>query len=169
MKRTYGTGDDDYITQSKNAFRFPKDPNAVIPQAKAPVFVDKRSRYATRDILVKKKGVKNKNVLKQKHIEELDKAMKEAELRASGNERDNQVIDLNKIVTLDKYGNIDVDKELDDIEMENFSLSENKKKNKNKKIKEGMFIDEDNNVRSKTGRTRKKRGKHSKSHYIINY
>jgi hypothetical protein len=155
MKRTFGKGDDAIVTNKKNAFRYPKDPSASFPQHKDPVFVDRRTRAIPAEMLIKEKGIKNKNLKKKLHQEGLEQAFKDAYDKVEGTEREGQVIDIN---------NMDMDYEL-----EKLNLGEKKKKadKKAKAKSSGMDLDVEENkpTARRSGRKTKKR----KSHYIINY
>jgi hypothetical protein len=168
MKRTFGAGDDDYITRKKNAFRFPKDKDSVFPQADAPVYIDKRTAAANTEYLIKDKGTKNKNLRKQAHDQNLSNALKSASDRAAGKVREDQIIDLNQLVKVDEYGNIDMDNEIEQME-EKFTINENKKTRKQKET--GMDIDEvmGKPISIRSARRRAISGKKSKSYKIINY
>ena len=164
MKRTFANGDDAYITRKKNAYRFPKDKEAIIPQAEEPVYIDKRTSKANINFLVREKGTKDKNLKKQAHLEAISKAFK-------GNDRETEIIDLNSLVQLDEYGNIDMDKEANDLE-EKFNINEDKKSYKFKNNKQGMDIDDvfDKNRKSvNSSRRRTQKGRKSKSYKIINF
>lgn len=167
LKRTFGTGDDSVVTNKKNAFRYPKDPESVFPKAPEPVYIDRRALALPREYLIKEKGMKNKNIKKQNKIENLNKAMKEAEDKVEGRVRENEVIDLNKMVNLDEYGNLDIDQELN---MDNMTLDDGKNK-KNKKKNRMEIVDEDINFTSKNKKAgnKKRKTRNSKSHYIVNY
>jgi hypothetical protein len=155
FKRTFGMGDDSVVTNKKNAFRFPKDLNALYPQVKDPVYIDRRTSAVPREYLIKEKGTKMKNLKKQNKLKELNEEMK----RVEGSKED-EVIDLNKMINVE---DIDVDNDLD-YEMEKFSLGDNKKKRKNKK----NMMDVEVNSQSKPNRNRRK-NKKNKSYYIVNY
>jgi hypothetical protein len=162
FKRTFGRGDDSEKTLKKNGFRFPNDPEAEIPQAKKPIFIDRRAMAARTEILMKAMGTKKKNLIKQTNAKNLSKALKEAEDRAEGRERENEVIDMNKMVNFDEYGNIDVDQ----IDMENFTLNENSSKSKGAK-KGNNIMDVDDGLGDRKRRNKKNRK--NKSYYIVNY
>jgi len=148
----------------KNAFRYPNDPAAIIPQAKQPIFIDRRSKSVPTQYLVKEKGMKYKNILKLENSNRLEAEFKKVHDRVEGNVREGEVIDLNKLVDVDEFGNIKIDEE---IEMDEVNPTEKIKKNKSK----GMDIDHldmtgDNNIK-KTMKNKKKRK--NKSHFIVNY
>lgn len=148
MKRTEGNGDDSIVTRKKNAFRFPKSSDSEFPQQPAPIYIDRRSKSLPAEYLMKEKGIKKKNAKKKAQIETLNTELKAAEARAEGKTRENEVIDLNNLVQLDEYGNIDMGA---DEAKEDF-----------------MDIDEDN--MDKKGKTlRRKKNKKNKSHYIVNF
>lgn len=166
LKRTFGKGDDSVITRKKNAFRFPKDPEAEFPQAEKPVYIDRRAQSANVQYLIRDSGMKKKNQLKKLHEETLSQSLKDAERRALGMEREDDVIEMNDIE------NADEDIDVDNIDMNKFSLNEtNKGKSKSKKKKEmGMDIDqEESGRRSNMNRRNKRKNKKSKSYYIVNY
>jgi hypothetical protein len=142
MKRTYGMGDDSYVTNKKNAFRYPKDPEAVIPQQAEPVFIDRRVKAQPIELLLREKQTKQK--LKKDHKEALEESMKFAEDKVHGRLREDMVLDIN---------NIDMEMDFDDLNLD-----------KKKKKKAGMEIDEEKQINKRHKKKRK-----SKSHYIINY
>jgi len=150
MKRTFGKGDDSQITRKKNAFRYPNNQDAVIPQAEQPVFIDKRAKYAKTTYLAKDYGMKKKNVIKKNTIETRNLALIEAKARGEGKERENDIIDTDHLNDLD----------IDNLDMENITLNENKK-GKNKNI--GMDIE------YSARKINKKRKKKNKSHFIVNF
>lgn len=165
MKRTFGKGDDSLIIRKKNAFRYPKDPASEFPQAEKIVHIDKRAASARTDYLVKEMGSKKKNILKQKHQEGLELALKQAEARAEGREREDEVIDMNKLVQMDEDGNINVDQ----LDMDKFSINDKSKKGKkNKSSSGGMEVEEERRGGSER-RNKKKKGRKSKSYFIVNY
>ena len=177
MKRTYGQGDDDYISRKKNAFRFPKDPQAEFPKHDAPVYIDKRSGYVA--INLRQRAFGNSKVSKveaERQKVELEDALINADKKFYANEKGH--IDLSKMQV---YDNMDIDNELNEI---------NKINKKNKKVKKdkiinndddideafGMDIDENvdasSNIKKeksvKTVRSKnKKTGKTKKSYYIV--
>ena len=148
----------------KNAFRYPNDPTAIIPQAKQPIFIDRRSKSIPTQYLVKEKGMKFKNILKQENANRLESELKKVHDKVEGNIREGEVIDLNKLVEVDEYGNINMDEE---IEMDKESSNVKVKKN----ISKGMDVDlmdvTGNNNIKKTMKTKKKRK--NKSHFIVNF
>jgi hypothetical protein len=151
MKRTFGKGDDTVITNKKNAFRYPKDPEAVFPQHPDPVFIDRRTKAIPPEMLIKDKSMKKKNLKKKLHKEGLEKAFKEIHDRVEGTERDNDIIDLN---------NIDMDEELDKLTLGD------KKRNTRKKVNSGMDLDlEESAPKARRSRRNTKKGK---SYYIMN-
>ena len=143
FKRTFGKGDDSVITNKKNAFRYPTDPEAVIPQHPDPVFVDRRAKAQPVEFLMRDK--KTKQNKKKAHLELLEENYKFAEDKVEGKLREDMVIDIN---------NFDMDMDFDKL-----NVGENKGKKKN----HVMDIDNDKPI------TRKHKKKKSKSHYIINY
>jgi hypothetical protein len=151
MKRTFGKGDDTVVTNKKNAFRYPKDPESVFPQYKDPVFIDRRTRAIPAEMLIKEKGIKNKNLKKKLHREGLEQAFKDVHDKVEGNLRKDQVIDLDNLEM--------------DFELEKLSLGEQKKQQKTKKPNIDMDLEVEENKPRRTAR----RGKKSKSYYIINY
>lgn len=171
MKRTFGKGDDLIITNKKNAFRYPKDPEAIFPQQADPTFVDRRTCAIPREFLVKERGMKNKKLKKLVALENLNSALKDIDNKYDGKPseaRENEVIDLNKMVKLDEFGNIDVS---DELNMEKFDLLDKKsRKKKEKKNKDKMMeVDvEDGAVKSSVTR-RSKKTKKKKSFYIVNF
>ena len=115
FKRTLGKADDSVITMKKNGFRFPNNPEAEIPQAKAPIFIDRRTSGAPRHYLMKEMGAKKKNSIKKQVAEDLQEKLRDAEDRALDKVRENEVIDLNDFVKYDENGNIDM--EMDRLEV----------------------------------------------------
>ena len=162
FKRTFGKGDDSLITSKKNAFRFPKDPEAEFPQAKDPIYIDRRTSAAPREFLMKEMGTKNKNLLKQQNAANLELQLRQAEDRALGKVRENEVIDLNDFVKYDEYGNIDMDQ----IDVSRVGVSEAKKTKSNKA--DDMDLD-DAGANRGNANTRNKRRKKTKSYYLVNY
>jgi hypothetical protein len=161
LKRTFGMGDDSVIKMKKNAFRYPNQPDAEIPQAKQPIFVDRRSKSAPTEYLVKEKGMKHKNILKQENAERLESELKKVQEKVEGNIREGEVIDLNKMVDVDEYGNIQMDAELD------FNKEKKAKKTKNSQMDVDHFeISEERNTRRNLKNKKKKK---TKSHFIVNY
>lgn len=144
----------------KNAFRYPNDPEAVIPQQKEPVYIERRSYLIPSEYLVKEKGMKHKNRLKLENAERLSSELKKVHDKVEGNLREGEVIDLNELVDTDEFGNI---KMMEDVNMDNT----NKGKNKSKKMDVDHFeMNEVRNVR-KTLKSKKKRK--NKSHFLVNY
>lgn len=171
MKRTFASGDDDYITRKKNAYRFPKEKDAVFPQADLPVYIDKRTSAAKVEYLIRDKGTKTKNLKKQVHESNLKNAIQTASDRAEGKYREGEIIDLNKLVKLDEYGNIDMDNEIEQMEKK-FVIDDSKKiKRSNKRNETGMDIDEIMGRQKTVGSSRRNamKGKKSKSYKIMNY
>lgn len=168
LKRTEGRGDEEYITRKKNAFRFPKDKSAIIPQQKAEKFVDRRQSAAPAEILIQAKGIKTKKLKKQKHLEEIAKGMALAE----GNQNEGGIIDMNKLANMDEFGNIMFDEEIDQMEdMVIDEKMEKKIKRKEKERNKGMDIEFDNTLKrnKKDLNFRQRRNKKKKSSFIINY
>jgi hypothetical protein len=152
-------GDDSMMKMKKNGFRFPNDPEAAIPQAAQPNYIDRRTSAAPREFLIKDQGIKKKNQIKKENKENLDKLLKEAQLRGEGREREEEIIE------------VDMLEQDEDINQMDFEDSHTVRKNKKKK-NEMMDMDmDDNNINRKNtiGRRRRKNKKKSKSHYIINY
>ena len=168
FKRTFGKGDDSVITMKKNGFRFPNNPEAEIPQAKAPIFIDRRTSAAPRHYLMKEMGAKKKNIIKKQVADDLQEKLRDAEDRALGKVRENEVIDLNDFVKYDEYGNIDMD--MDRLEV---TPSEQKKTKISKKKNnfEDMDLDDAgiNRRQSKSNTQRRNKKKKSKSYYLVNY
>jgi hypothetical protein len=157
MKRTFGTGDDSIVTNKKNAFRYPKDPEAIFPQHPDPVFIDRRTAAIPAELLIQEKGIKKKNLKKQMLKENRDRTFKQLKDKVDGNEREGEIIDIN---------NIDMDYELEKLTLDN-------EKNKNKKAKKqtkkmDMDLDVEESKPKNTRRTNRK-NKKSKSYYLINY
>jgi hypothetical protein len=114
--------------------------------------------------LIKSQGIKNKNIKKQKNIEDLAKGMLEAE----GRENEGEVIDMNKLANLDEYGNINFDEQMD--KMAEMNIDENPTKKSKKRKEKGMEIDLDITVKNRKDLNyRQRRNKKKKSNYIINY
>jgi hypothetical protein len=168
FKRTFGSGDDSVITNKKNAFRYPNNPDAIIPQAEPPVHIDKRSKAVKKEFLIQDKGVKNKNLKKKANEDALSTALQRVRDKVAGTLRENDVIDLNDMIKLDEYGNIDVD----NIDMDKSSLNtvEKKKKIPKKNNIDHMDMD-DNSERKAPLRTQRKNNKKkkNKSYYLVNY
>lgn len=145
MMRTYGHGDDTIVTNKKNGFRFPNDPDAVIPQAPAPVYIDKRSCAVKTEYLLKEKGMKAKNKKKQALSDAISKGFKEVEDKIEGRLREDDIIEMDKIDQLGGVG------DLEDLDMMDI---------------EGGFMKKSG---SRNLRKNKRASKKSKSHYIINF
>ena len=165
-KRTEGRGDEAYITNKKNAFRFPKDPSSIIPQQKEELFIDRRTSAAPREILIQQKGIKTKNMKKQKHLDLLAKGMREAE----GLHNEGEVIDMNKLANLDEFGNINFDEQMGQMAEMNIDDGVNKKNTKKKK-EVGMELDMDFSLKNKNKSLnyRKRQNKKTKSSLIANF
>jgi hypothetical protein len=144
MKRTYGMGDDSVVTNKRNAFRYPKDPEAVFPQQVDPKFIDRRVSAQPVEFLLKVKQTKQKK--KKDNLQAIQDSMKFAVDKVEGNLREDVVIDIN---------NIDMETDFD-----NLNIEKNKKRNK----EVGMDIDGERQINKRHRKQRK-----SKSHYIINY
>ena len=145
----------------KNAFRYPNDADAEIPQAKAPVYIDRRTSAAPTRFLMKEMGEKKKNIIKREHAEHLKLALIEAGERGEGKFREKEIIDINSMVTFDEYGNIDMSQ----LNMDKVSIGTAAKKTPANKTM-GMDIDTD----MKTSTRRNKRKKQTKSgKYLVNY
>ena len=67
------------ITRKKNAFRYPKDPEAEYPQYEKPVYIEKRQRYLPIEYLIKNTGEKHKNKVKREKEEMLQRELDIAE------------------------------------------------------------------------------------------
>ncbi len=138
----------------KNAFRFPKDSEAVFPQAAAPVYIDKRTLAAPREFLYKDhQGTKMKNLIKKENQANLNKLLRQAELRGEGKEREDEVIEMEMLQ--------DDDIEEGNLNFEKVKVSDRKKRN------DAMDLDLDDNNINRTKRRRNKR--ETKSHKIVNY
>jgi hypothetical protein len=149
-------GDDSVLKLKKNGFRFPNDPEAAIPQAAAPVYIDKRTLAAPREFLFKEhQGTKKKNLIKRENKDNLEKLLKDAELRGEGKEREDQVIDMEML----QEDGFDADEMVEEVPQ--------KKNKKNQKDKMDVDMDLDENNINRTKRRRHKRS--SKSHFIVNY
>ena len=162
-KRTEGRGDEGYITRKKNAFRHPNDSEAIFPQQAAEQFVDKRQSNAPAEILIQAKGMKTRKLKKMNHLEAL--ARNFAEIDGKANE--GGVIDMNKMANLDEFGNINFNKQV-----EKMDVDEGIKKTVAKKEKgSGMDLEFDNSLRrnKKDLNYRQRRNKKSKSSFLINY
>lgn len=134
-------GDDSVVTNKKNAFRYPKDPEAVFPQAVDPVFIDRRRHAQPVEYLIRTKQSKQKK--KRDNLEDIEERMKFAEDKVEGKLNEDVLLDINNV----------------DMEMD-FEGINTQKKRRNK----GMDVDDDGQINK-----RHKKKKKSKSHYIINY
>ena len=161
MKRTYGAGDDEYLARKKNAFRFPKDPEAIIPKHEAPVYIDKRSAHIPVEYRYRPKGVKACKIEEQRKIDEINNALQEAEMRFKGEKKGNIDLKLEGV-----NDNMELDEELNKLaKLKIKSKAESKKEKKSK-----IAMDEDDlNETRKTIRAKKKKQKKSKSYYIVNH
>ena len=164
MKRTYGSGDDEYISRKKNAFRYPNDPSAEIPKMAKPVYIDKRSAYIPIELRCNRKGVMKPYKMEElRQKKEVQDAIKSAEEKMK--EEDKKHIDLK----LDSYNDMDLDNELKKLDEMNL-LSKNEAKKKRKLERKNNIeenLNEDTNVRRKVNKAKNKRK--SKSHYIMNH
>ena len=170
MCRTYGKGDDgkinfnqDYITNKKNAFRYPKDPTAVFPKKDAPIFLDVRTSALPLYIIMNEKGVKAKTRKHNELMEKVNKeinAKKEVNMEEDMKTRENDVIDLNKIAN--------VDGELENLNFDNIDLEGGKRKKKKYANAGDVKMEKDNQFERKE-RQKEKRKKKSKSHFIANF
>lgn len=134
MKRTYGTGDDDYMARKKNAFRYPKDKDAVFPKAAKPEFVEKRNAYINPTLFIKNKGQKHSKLEQIRLQDEINEALQKAE--------EEYYSEKNK-VKIDKFDMSKLDNELsnfknsgmvEDIEMSNKQSTVRNKKKVMKKV-----------------------------------
>jgi hypothetical protein len=149
MKRTFGKGDDDYIKRKKNAFRFPKDPEAIFPQEPKPVYIEKRAAHVPANLRTKVKGIKASRLEGLRQKAEIEEALNKAEEKIS-NQINNIKNNSGMTIELDKEKNksfSNLDKELQ--ALEKMSL-DNKDKNKHSTV-------------------RNKKKKKSKSYYIVNH
>lgn len=149
MKRTFGKGDDDYIKRKKSAFRFPNDPEAVIPQEPKPVYIEKRASHVPAELRTKVKGMKACRLESLRQKTEIQEALNKADEKINNQinnirNTSDMVIDLGKEKS--KLNN-NLDKELK--ALEKMSL-DNKDKNKHTTV-------------------RNKKKKKSKSYYIVNH
>lgn len=143
MKRTYGTGDDDYITRKKNAFRYPNEKDAVFPKAAKPEFVEKRNAYINPTLFIKNKGQKHYKLEQIRLQEEVEDALKKAE-EEYYNEKNKIKVDKFDMGRLDNelsnFKNSDL---IEDIEMSNKQTTvRNKKKEKKKATKSHKIIND---------------------------
>lgn len=160
FKRTFGNGDDSLRTRKKNAFRYPKDPEAVYPQYEKPVYIEKRQRYLPTEYLIKNTGEKPKNRIKREQEEALQREFALAE----GKINEGKAIDVD-----DMEGIVD---DVEDMEIEEGNNNKNKNKNKRKEKDYGMDIDDITGKPSiqKVRRNKKKGYRHKqKSKYIMKY
>jgi hypothetical protein len=146
------------VTNKKNAFRFPKDPSAVFPQAEQPVFIDKRASYVKREYLEKEQGMKHKNRKKKALGEIITKSMKLAESGTEGLESD--VINIGRLGALDE--------ELNNFKMENFKISQVEDDNDDGDI-EMNDGDKKSMTVGKKKKIQKREKRKVKSHYIVNF
>ena len=150
------------ITNKKNAFRYPSDPKAIFPQRKNPLFLDVRTSALPLSIISNQKGVKAITRKRKELMESIEHELnekKEVKMEEEMKERENEVIDLNKIAN--------VDNEIENLDFENIDLEGNKRKKK-KYAKVDLNI-EKNNEFLKKERQKKKAQKKSKSRYIVKF
>lgn len=164
MKRTFGTGDDDYIARKKNAFRFPKDPSSIFPKADKPKYIEKRAAYVDPRLRNVTKGIKVSKLEAKRQNEEIENALKKAEERFTkkqNNLSNNEDMNIDIPAMDGDYNFSTLDKELKNIE----------KKNKKNKKDNNMFVEDEQHGedRPKIVRNKIKKKKKSKSHYIVNH
>lgn len=126
LKRAEGQGDDTIIQRKKNAFRYPNDKDAIYPQCKRIVPIERRAMYLPTEYLIKHTGEKHKNKYEREYNQRLQH-------------------ELDKI-----DGKANEGKEINEEDMEEISIKENKNS------VEGMDIDDMNYGISKTRFKRKK-------------
>jgi hypothetical protein len=164
FKRTFGKGDDSIIERKKNAFRYPNHVDSEFPQAEKPVYIDKRAKSARREFLIRDIGIKMKNQIKQQIVETRNMALRKAEARGEGREREDDVININNIVNSE--ANIDID----ELDMDKFTLNDKKTKKPIKNKKEtGMEIEDNNFGKKENYRKNRNKKKKNKSFYLVNY
>jgi hypothetical protein len=168
MKRTFGTGDDDYTRRKKNAFRYPKDPEAIIPQADKPFYIDKRAAHVDPSLRIKLKGMKIWKAENLRREKEIETALENAKQKVDN--EDNYKLLKNKDMTInlpkDDYNFMDE-------EMEGLK----KKKVIKPKNNMSMEVDDETTKNEKRERNKlkpivrnkKKKNKNVKSHYIVNH
>ena len=108
--------------------------------------------------------MKHKNILKKENASRLESELKKVHDKVEGNVREGEVIDLNKLVEMDEYGNIKMNEE---IEIEKFSSKETVQKNKSKKMDVDHMEMAGDKTPKKVMKTKKKRK--NKSHFLVNY
>jgi hypothetical protein len=170
MARTYGNGDDgiysfylECIKVRKNAFRYPKDPEAVFHQKKDPVFLDVRTSALPLHIMTNQKGVKPKTRKQKELMEAVNNeinAKKEVNMEEEMKGREDEVIDLNRIVNIDN--------EIEKLDFDTMDLEEGKPRKKKKNAKVEMEMNTNNDFIKKE-RQKKKAQKKSKSRYIVKF
>ena len=162
MKRTFGTGDDEYLKRKANAFRYPKNPEAIIPQADKPRYIEKRAAHVNPELRIKLKGMKIWKAENLRRENEIKTALEDAKYKVDN--EDNFNLLKNKDMTLslpkDEYNFMDVD----DI----------KKATKVSKPKNNMDVEDattkkERNKLKPIVRNKKKKNKNVKSHYQINH
>ena len=152
------------ITNKKNAFRYPKDPTAVFPQKKNPLFLDVRTSALPLNIIMNEKGVKAKtrkhNELMQAVSNEIN-AKKEIDIDEEINARENEVIDLNKIANIDT--------EIEKLDFENMGLEEGRSRRKKKHVTSEVEMTDKNITFTQKEKHKKRAQKKSKSRYIVKF
>ena len=168
MKRTFGTGDDDYITRKKNAFRYPNDPQAIFPKQEAPQYIEKRAAYVPYHLRQNKlKGIKAHKIEENRQKQEIEEALKQAEERfykKENNLTNNEDVKIN--LSQGKNINNLLDKEL--LQLESMNIDEESKSKKKQKM-ERMTLDEyDDEIQPKNNnkivRNKKKKKSNSSKH-----
>ena len=65
--------------EKKNAFRFPKDPESIFPQADKPQYIEKRAAHVDPSLRTKLKGMKIWKAENLRRQQEVENALKNAE------------------------------------------------------------------------------------------
>ena len=161
FKRTFGKGDDSMITRKKNAFRYPNDKEAIIPQQAKPVFIERRTGHISSEYFARTYGIKKKNLRKQQIEDKLAAEIKKAYAKADGLENEGRVIDMNQF-------NLEGDMDIED-QMNNLAFQEKGKNKKQKKTKMAMDLDEDLTTKHRHVKSKRNKKAHTKSYYMMNY
>ena len=142
------------ITRKKNAFRYPKDPEAEYPQYEKPVYIEKRQRYLPIEYLIKNTGEKHKNKVKREKEEMLQRELDIAE----GKINEGKAIDFE-----------DMDEVVDDVN--DMEIEETNKQKRRKEKDSGMDIDDMQGRSKERQLNRRRKGfRHkTKSKYIMKY
>lgn len=102
---------------------------------------------------------------KQNNLAELAKGKRKAE----GLENEGEVIDINNLVNLDEFGNVEFEDQMAEMKIEEEDNDKSKKGKKKKEV--GMELDLDFSIKNKKTNLnyRQRKDKKKKSTYIVNF